>query len=89
MCPLKPNMTVPKAVSVVAKPKDLPSNVLSVINNFNESTSDKSTSPSTIGKFAVCVKPLHFDYNKVVTTLWKFSQIFTDCFIGTRNNGIY
>lgn len=88
MCPLKPNMTIPKAVSVVAKPKDLPSNVLSVINNFNESTADKSTSSSTIGKFAVCVKPLHFDYNKVITS-GPFSPFFTNYFLGTRNYGVY
>ncbi|XP_066263033.1 beta-1,4-galactosyltransferase galt-1 [Euwallacea similis] len=61
MCPLKLNMSVPTAVSVVARLKDVPTNVLNVINNFNESTLIK---PSFIGKFGVCVKPLHFDYNK-------------------------
>ncbi|XP_066140075.1 beta-1,4-galactosyltransferase galt-1 [Euwallacea fornicatus] len=61
MCPLKLNMSVPTAVSVVARLKDVPTNVLNVINNFNESTLMK---PRFIGKFGVCVKPLHFDYNK-------------------------
>ncbi|ERL96193.1 hypothetical protein D910_01374 [Dendroctonus ponderosae] len=61
MCPLRANLTVPVAVSVVAGLKDPPSNMLTVINNFNETAGKTS---STIGKFAVCVKPLHFNYNK-------------------------
>ncbi|XP_050311085.1 beta-1,4-galactosyltransferase galt-1 [Anthonomus grandis grandis] len=62
MCPLKANLTIPTAVSVVARLKDPPSNVLSVINNFNVSNNVKL--PGAIDKFAVCVKPLHFNYNK-------------------------
>ncbi|KAL1494409.1 hypothetical protein ABEB36_010012 [Hypothenemus hampei] len=61
MCPLKANMSVPVAVSVVAKLNSAPSNMLSVINNFDPNWQSNT---NTIGKFAVCVKPLHFDYNK-------------------------
>ncbi|KAJ8928169.1 hypothetical protein NQ314_019291 [Rhamnusium bicolor] len=56
MCPLT-NKTVPSAVSIVARVKDPPANLLAVINNYNESI--------PVNKFGVCVKPLHFDYNRV------------------------
>ncbi|CAG9773807.1 unnamed protein product [Ceutorhynchus assimilis] len=59
MCPLRTNMSIPTHVSVVAKLKEPPSNMLIVINNFNETV-------KPIEKFAVCVKPLHFDYNKAL-----------------------
>ncbi|KAJ8974724.1 hypothetical protein NQ317_000390 [Molorchus minor] len=57
LCPLA-NRTVPSAVSIVARVKDSPSNLLAVINNYNETT--------PTNKFAVCVKPLHFDYNREI-----------------------
>nr|XP_023024276.1 uncharacterized protein LOC111512394 [Leptinotarsa decemlineata] len=57
MC-LLTNKTVPTAVSIVARVKDPPSNLLAVINNYNETV----TTPQN--KFGVCVKPLHFDYNR-------------------------
>ncbi|KAF7267066.1 uncharacterized protein LOC143202028 [Rhynchophorus ferrugineus] len=65
MCPLRANLTVPTAVSVVAKLKDSPTNMLHVINNINESNWKSNTlNNPPIGRFGVCVKPLHFDYNK-------------------------
>ncbi|XP_018565860.1 uncharacterized protein LOC108906905 isoform X2 [Anoplophora glabripennis] len=60
MCPLT-NRTVPAAVSVVARVRDHPANLLAVINNFNESI--------PANRFAVCVKPLHFDYNREMQIL--------------------
>ncbi|XP_056644663.1 beta-1,4-galactosyltransferase galt-1 [Diorhabda sublineata] len=72
MCPLPANKTVPAAVSVVARPRDPPINLLAVINNHNETSSMPSwingggngaTGPSQY-KFGVCVKPLHFEYNR-------------------------
>ncbi|XP_030758762.1 beta-1,4-galactosyltransferase galt-1 [Sitophilus oryzae] len=65
MCPLRANLSVPVAVSVVAKLKDPPTNMLNVINNLNESNwKAPSMNSAPIGRFGVCVKPLHFDYNK-------------------------
>ncbi|XP_074039816.1 beta-1,4-galactosyltransferase galt-1 isoform X2 [Leptinotarsa decemlineata] len=62
MC-LLTNKTVPTAVSIVARVKDPPSNLLAVINNYNETV----TTPQN--KFGVCVKPLHFDYNRAMQVL--------------------
>ncbi|KAJ8923192.1 hypothetical protein NQ315_001746, partial [Exocentrus adspersus] len=59
MCPLT-NRTVPAAVSVVARVRDPPGNLLAVINNYNESIPRR---------FGVCVKPLHFDYNREMQML--------------------
>lgn len=57
MCPLQPNFSIPYAVSIVSRVRYPPSNLLVVVNNYNETKSNN--------KFAVCVKPLHFDYNRV------------------------
>ena len=57
LCPTKGETSVPTAVSVVAKPKYPASNLLAVINNYNES--------KPASKMGVCVKALHFDYNQV------------------------
>ncbi|KAK9736396.1 Glycosyltransferase family 92 [Popillia japonica] len=61
LCGLGNDQIVPTAVSVVAKVKQAPSNILSVINNYNE------TKPAS--KMGVCVKALHFDYNKALQLL--------------------
>lgn len=64
------NQTVPFAVSVVAKVLAAPRNLLTVVNNrkdFNKQTGSGSH------KFAVCVKPLHFDYNRVSVVCFGFS----------------
>jgi hypothetical protein len=58
LCPLLANQSVPASVSVVSKIKSSPTNLLTVINNYND-----SGKPSN--RFAVCIKPLHFDYNRV------------------------
>lgn len=61
MCPLtSTKKTVPSSVSIVAHPKDPPTNLMMVINNFND------TSGTVVqNRFGICVKPLHFDYNRV------------------------
>lgn len=71
MCPLRSNMSIPTTVSVVARLKDSPANMLSVINNFNESIWKQSSiyNNAPLGKFGVCVKPLHFEYNKEMPIL--------------------
>ncbi|XP_017785039.1 PREDICTED: uncharacterized protein LOC108568453 [Nicrophorus vespilloides] len=64
LCPLQRNQSIPSAVSIVAKVKLAPANLLHVNNNFNESR------PKVVEqKFAVCVKPLHFDYNRALQIL--------------------
>lgn len=70
MCPLPANKTVPVAVSIVARLRDPPVNLLAVINNHNETSSQPSwmngggNSGTVPYKFGVCVKPLHFEYNR-------------------------
>ncbi|KAJ3625269.1 hypothetical protein MTP99_018827 [Tenebrio molitor] len=62
LCPLLANQSVPASVSVVSKIKSSPTNLLTVINNYND-----SGKPSN--RFAVCIKPLHFDYNRALQIL--------------------
>ncbi|GJQ81775.1 hypothetical protein Trydic_g320 [Trypoxylus dichotomus] len=61
LCNLGSDQIVPTAVSVVAKVRQTPSNILAVVNNLNE------TKPAS--KMGVCVKALHFDYNKALQLL--------------------
>ncbi|XP_019880952.1 beta-1,4-galactosyltransferase galt-1 isoform X1 [Aethina tumida] len=63
MCPLTANQTVPASVSIVYKIKDAPTNLLTVVNNYND------TRERTNMNFAVCVKPFHFDYNREMQLL--------------------
>ncbi|CAH0563496.1 unnamed protein product [Brassicogethes aeneus] len=63
MCPLTFNQSAPYSVSIVFKVKDPPSNLLKVIDNFNETLQRANSN------FAVCVKPLHFDYNREMQLL--------------------
>uniref|UniRef100_A0A6P7FPK6 Glycosyltransferase family 92 protein n=2 Tax=Diabrotica virgifera virgifera TaxID=50390 RepID=A0A6P7FPK6_DIAVI len=72
MCPLT-NKTIPVAVSVVARIRDPPANLLAVINNHNETSGAVGVGSSGGGaglsspyKFGVCVKPLHFEYNRAL-----------------------
>ncbi|KAL3272977.1 hypothetical protein HHI36_014434 [Cryptolaemus montrouzieri] len=61
MCPLLQNQTVPQYVSVVTKKNSIPTNLLEITNQFNGTRSSK--------KFAICVKPLHFNYNRALQIL--------------------
>ncbi|XP_060521454.1 beta-1,4-galactosyltransferase galt-1 [Cylas formicarius] len=67
MCPLQ-NLSVPLSVSIVARLKDPPSNMITVINNYNETWKSVGLDKRN-WKFAVCVKPLHFNYNKDIQLL--------------------
>ncbi|XP_045478105.1 beta-1,4-galactosyltransferase galt-1 [Harmonia axyridis] len=61
MCPLAHNQTAPNFVSVVVRKNSMPTNLLEVTDNYNET--------KTVKKFAVCVKPLHFSYNRALQIL--------------------
>ncbi|KAK9883000.1 hypothetical protein WA026_001212 [Henosepilachna vigintioctopunctata] len=61
MCPLLQNQTAPNYVSVVSKKNTIPTNLLEVTDNYNE------TRPTN--KFGVCVKPFHFEYNRALQML--------------------
>lgn len=68
MCPLT-NKTIPAAVSIVARTRDPPANLLAVINNHNETAlgmASAGVSGPAQYKFGVCVKPLHFEYNRAL-----------------------
>lgn len=74
MCPLT-NKTIPAAVSIVARTRDPPANLLAVINNHNETAlgmASAGVSGPAQYKFGVCVKPLHFEYNRVSYTQFEF-----------------
>lgn len=62
ICPLpKESPTadkVPEAVSVVARLRAIPTNRILVQNRLESRTSDKEA-------LAICVKPLHYYYNRV------------------------
>lgn len=62
ICPLpKESPTtdkVPEAVSVVARLRAVPTNRILVQNRFESRTNDREA-------LAVCVKPLHYYYNRV------------------------
>ncbi|XP_034941588.1 uncharacterized protein [Chelonus insularis] len=69
ICPLPPVPPIespdpkatltPEAVSVVAKLRTLPTNRIFIQNRPKDR-------PTSRGKLAICVKPLHYDYNRVL-----------------------
>lgn len=63
ICPLKHNLTVPSSVSIVPRLRHPPSNLLWVHNPDKDPEIVNKTIPSEA--LAVCVKPLHYNYNKV------------------------
>ncbi|XP_018322193.1 beta-1,4-galactosyltransferase galt-1 isoform X2 [Agrilus planipennis] len=58
-CPLKKGQAVPTAVSIFSKPSPTPTNTL-IVNNFYNETQLPTK------KYAVCVKPLHYNYDKMM-----------------------
>lgn len=55
-------------VSLLKDPTQEPLNVLKVISNYQETKEwDPKELEPDVKKMAVCVKPLHYDYNKVKT----------------------
>ncbi|XP_052125574.1 uncharacterized protein LOC113205383 [Frankliniella occidentalis] len=65
LCLLKPNQTVPQAVSVVARLRVRPHNMLAV-RQLERPRDAPALDPNSL---AVCVKPLHFSYNRPVEML--------------------
>lgn len=61
LCPLEANQSVPASVSIVARPKDYPANLLEVINMEEQRTDQMN--------FGICVKPLHYRYNQEMQIL--------------------
>lgn len=63
ICPLRRNLTAPTSVSVVSRLRHSPSNHLIVRNPDKDlSLVNRTTERDTL---AVCVKPLHYFYDKV------------------------
>ncbi|KAK3928508.1 Beta-1,4-galactosyltransferase galt-1 [Frankliniella fusca] len=65
LCLLKPNQTVPQSVSVVARLRVRPHNMLAV-RQLERPAGAPALDPNSL---AVCVKPLHFNYNRPVEML--------------------
>nr|XP_022916226.1 uncharacterized protein LOC111426103 [Onthophagus taurus]XP_022916228.1 uncharacterized protein LOC111426103 [Onthophagus taurus] len=65
LCPLGGDHEIPSDVSVVSRIWNSPSNLLVVMNNRYD-THREAKSGVTMN---VCVKPLHFEYNKVIAIL--------------------
>lgn len=69
-CPLNKELPVPDAVSLVKEPDETPQNIFRVIVNFVKPPEwDVLDLPPTFNNLAVCVKPLHYDYNEVMEIL--------------------
>lgn len=64
LCLLRHNQTVPQAVSVVARLRVRPHNML-VVRELDRPADMPPPDPNSL---AVCVKPLHFSYNRVSCT---------------------
>ncbi|XP_019769099.1 glycosyltransferase family 92 protein F13G3.3 [Dendroctonus ponderosae] len=64
-CPLSENESIPLMVSLLNDPAEEPLNMLKVISNYPEGKKwDANELEPDVKKMAVCVKPLHYDYNK-------------------------
>lgn len=70
LCPLRANQTAPLSVSVVSRLRVPPSNHLWV--------HALPTTTNTTGKLAVCIKPLHYNYNKVPHTSPYICSLFKE-----------
>ncbi|XP_022917015.1 uncharacterized protein [Onthophagus taurus] len=68
LCPLDKDHQIPSAVSIVSRIWNSPSNLLTVMNNRNDTHRTGTTTNGGI-TLNVCVKPLHFEYNKAVPLL--------------------
>ncbi|XP_014282306.1 beta-1,4-galactosyltransferase galt-1 isoform X2 [Halyomorpha halys] len=66
LCPLQPDLSPPKSVSIVTRLSPTPANRL-VVNHYYPSLKPTPTSPP--GKIEVCVKPIHFYYNQSLRML--------------------
>lgn len=60
LCPLRPNASSPELVSIVRGVRASPSNLVIVRN------SEREVSNATAEGIALCVKPLHYNYNRAL-----------------------
>lgn len=67
ICPLRHNLTVPNSVSIVSRLRSPPSNHLLVHNPDKDPELVNRT--GVFESIAVCVKPLHYFYNKVCVAI--------------------
>lgn len=70
LCPLRISLLdVPYSVSIVSKLKSPPGNILLLRNTDQDHDFMNRSVMNIPNKIAVCVKPLHFDYDNVSITL--------------------
>lgn len=70
LCPLKSvGPEVPFAVSIVSKMFSPPGNILLVRNTDQDPDFVNQTITNIPNKIAICVKPIHFNYNQVSNTI--------------------
>lgn len=66
ICPLEKNHPVPETVSLLSGPDQEAENFLKVIASYNNIKAWNAFDlPTVVNKMAVCVKPLHYEFNKV------------------------
>ncbi|XP_069697412.1 uncharacterized protein [Periplaneta americana] len=68
LCPLRQNLSVPYSVSVVSRLRIPPANHL-LVRNTEWDPDLKNASAGIPNKMAVCVKPIHFNYNQALQML--------------------
>ncbi|XP_050303883.1 uncharacterized protein LOC126741505 [Anthonomus grandis grandis] len=75
-CPLELDESVPDVVSVLTSPNQEPENMLKIIRNYvGDAQWDPFELSLMVDNMAVCVKPLHYDYNKVMEIL-EFIELY-------------
>jgi len=66
LCPLRQNLSAPHSVSVVSRLRLPPANHL-LVRNADWDPDLRNVSAGIPDKMAICVKPIHFNYNQVST----------------------
>ncbi|XP_066154609.1 glycosyltransferase family 92 protein F13G3.3-like isoform X2 [Euwallacea fornicatus] len=69
-CPVDLREPLPEAVSVVTNVDQFPENLMKIIINYVEASAwDASKLSAKVEKIAVCVKPLHYAFNRIFELL--------------------
>ncbi|PSN34263.1 hypothetical protein C0J52_18765 [Blattella germanica] len=68
LCPLRQNLTAPHSVSIVSRLRIPPANHL-LVRNTDWDPDLKNVSAGIPDKMAICVKPIHFNYNQALQML--------------------
>ena len=76
ICPLRRNLTTPSSISIVSRLRHPPSNHLIVKNLDKDFQFVANKTKSNQETLAVCVKPLHYFYDKVGNLKFFSSKIF-------------